>query len=52
MGARGLMSVREYASKRGVSVQYVYQMIRSGKLESLKVGSILLVLNDSESKKV
>ena len=37
------MSVKDYADSRGVSVQYIYQMIRSGKLESEKIGSVILV---------
>ena len=38
-----LMSVKDYADSGGVSVQYIYQMIRSGKLESEKIGSVILV---------
>jgi len=35
--------VKEYAQEKGVSVQAIYQAIKSGKLKSKKIGSYTLV---------
>jgi predicted DNA-binding protein YlxM (UPF0122 family) len=37
------MPVRDYADKKGVSVQAVYQMIRRGNLKFKKIGTYTLV---------
>lgn len=37
------MPVKDYADKKGISVQAVYQMIKRGNLESYKIGSYTIV---------
>lgn len=37
------MPVKEFADKKKVSVQHVYNQIREGKLETKKIGSYTLV---------
>lgn len=37
------MPVKDYATKKGISVQAVYQMIRRGNLKFKKIGSYTLV---------
>lgn len=37
------MPVKDYADKKGITVQAVYQMIKRGNLEIKKIGSYTLV---------
>ena len=37
------MPVKDYADKKGISVQAVYQMIKRGNLEFKKIGSYTLI---------
>ena len=37
------MPVKDYASKKGITVQAVYQMIRRGNLKFKKIGTYTLV---------
>ena len=37
------MPVKDYADKKGISVQAVYQMIKRGNLGSKKIGTYTLV---------
>lgn len=37
------MPVKDYALKKGCTVQNVYKLIKEGKLESKKIGSYTLV---------
>jgi hypothetical protein len=46
METHRLMSVKEYATEKKVSVQYVYQQIKGGKVGSKKIGGIILVYDD------
>ena len=39
----GYEPVKQYADKKGISVQAVYQAIKKGKLDSKKIGSMILV---------
>ena len=37
------ISVKEYAKEKQISVQAVYQSLKKGKLESIKIGSYILI---------
>jgi len=39
------LSVREYADKEKITPQGVYKRIKYGNVESIKIGSITLVIN-------
>lgn len=39
----GYMTVKDFAVKRGITVQAVYMGIKSGKYDSKKIGSLVLV---------
>lgn len=43
MGKHRLVSVKEYASEKGVSVQYVYQQIKAGKIDVKRVGGMIII---------
>ena len=43
-----LMSAKEYADKKGISVQAVYARIKRGELAHKKVGKIYFVMNDDD----
>jgi hypothetical protein len=38
------LPVKDYAAKMGVSVQYVYQQLRRGKIKGVKIGNYQLIL--------
>ena len=40
---RGFIPVREFAVQKGITVQAVYQGIKSGKYQSKKIGTYTLV---------
>jgi hypothetical protein len=44
-----LMSAKEYADKKGISVQAVYARIKRGELEHMKVGKVYFVINKEPS---
>lgn len=39
----GYQTVKEFADRKGISPQAVYKGIRSGKYDSKKIGSLVLV---------
>lgn len=39
----GYQTVREFADKKGISVQAVYKGIKAGRYSSKKIGSLVLV---------
>jgi excisionase family DNA binding protein len=41
-----LITVKEYAEIKGVSVQYVYQLIKEKKIKHEKIGSVFLIRID------
>lgn len=46
--SQNIMPVKEYAAKRGRTVQAIYHSIRKGKTPSRKIGSFIFVVTDSE----
>lgn len=38
-----MQTVKEYAENQGVSVQYVYKLIREKKIKFKKIGSVYLI---------
>ena len=38
-----LMTVRNYAEQKGMTTQYVYQLIKKGDIPSVKIGGTTLI---------
>ena len=45
MDKKNLNTVKEYAQKKGVTVQSIYKAIKAQKLKALKIGNFIFVIN-------